>query len=202
MKYISVILFFLACLISQQSLGQQVTERQKDVDITDTTRATRTIIDREDSSSRKVKKLFQPNAKKAGMYSSILPGLGQAYNRQYWKLPLVYAVLGTAGYFIKTNLDNYNKYRQAYIYSIDGDPTTINEFEQYSSSDLQSLQNNYRKNLDLTVLLTALGYSIQILDAVASAHLKNFDISPDISMQMQPVIAPNYIGMGLVMNFK
>ncbi len=162
----------------------------------------RTVISRVDSNGRKIKKLFEPNAKKSGMYSSILPGLGQAYNRQYWKLPLVYGILGTAGYFIKFNLDNYQKYRRAYVYSIDGDPATTSEFTQYSSSDLKSLQDSYRKNLDLTVLLTALGYTIQIMDAVASAHLKNFDVSPDISMRMLPVVAPNYIGVGLVMNFK
>ena len=54
----------------------------------------------------------------------------------------------------------------------------------------------------MTVLLTALGYTVQVIDAIASAHLKNFDISRDISLRIQPVAQPNYIGMGLAVNFK
>lgn len=136
------------------------------------------------------------------MYSSILPGLGQVYNRQYWKVPLVYAILGTAGYFIRYNYNQYATYRRSYIYSIDGDPSTLSEFPLYSAQDLQRLQNQYRKDLDIIVLLTSVGYALQIMDAVTSAHLHNFDISKDISMKMQPVIQNNFIGVGLVMNFK
>lgn len=154
-----------------------------------------------DTSTIKKKKIFEPNPKKAGMYSSILPGLGQTYNRQYWKVPLIYGILGTAGYFIGYNYNKYTQYRQAYIYAIDGDPSTNGEFPLYSAGDLQRLQNNYKKDLDIIVLLTSVGYALQIMDAVASAHLKNFDVSRDISMQMKPVIQQNYIGFGLVVNF-
>lgn len=151
----------------------------------------------------KKKKVFEPNAKKAGMYSSILPGLGQAYNRQYWKIPVVYAILGTAGYFIGFNYNKYTEYRQAYIYAIDGDISTGNKLsETYDAQSLQRLQNNYKKDLDVIVLLTSVGYALQIMDAVASAHLKNFDVSRDISMQMKPMVQNNFVGVGLVMNFK
>jgi len=150
----------------------------------------------------KKKKVFEPNAKKAGMYSSILPGLGQVYNRQYWKVPVVYAILGVAGYFIAYNYTNYRDYRQAYIYAIDGDPATVGKYPLYDAPDLQRLQESYKKDLDVIVLLTSVGYAMQIMDAVASAHLKNFDISRDISMQMRPVLQQNYVGVGLVMNFK
>lgn len=153
--------------------------------------------------STKKRKVFEPNAKKAGMYSSILPGLGQAYNRQYWKIPVVYAILGTAGYFIGFNYNKYTEYRQAYIYAIDGDPGTGNKLsESYDAQSLQRLQNNYKKDLDVIVLLTSVGYALQIMDAVASAHLKNFDVSRDISMQVKPMVQNNFVGVGLVMNFK
>src|SRR5690606_22413524 len=144
------------------------------------------------------KKIFEPNPKKSGMYSSILPGLGQAYNRQYWKVPIVYAVLGTAGYFIVYNYNKYTDYRQAYIYAIDGDPSTndVRLNTIYDAQSLQRLQNNYKKDLDVIVLLTSVGYALQIMDAVASAHLKNFDISKDISMQMKPMVQNNFVGMG------
>lgn len=149
------------------------------------------------------KKVFEPNPKKSGMYSSILPGLGQAYNRQYWKVPVVYAILGTAGYFIGFNYNKYTEYRQAYIYAIDGDIGTKNKLsEAYDAQSLQRLQNNYKKDLDIIVLLTSVGYALQIMDAVASAHLRNFDVSRDITMQVKPMVQNNFVGMGLVMNFK
>lgn len=174
---------------------------------TDTARKPRpakTVLQTNTDTIPKKKKLFEPNPKKAGMYSSILPGLGQVYNRQYWKVPVVYAILGTAGYFIGYNYQQYSNYRQAYIYAIDGDPSTNAEeqYALYDASDLQRLQNSYKKDLDIIVLLTSVGYALQIMDAVVSAHLKNFDISRDISMEMKPVLQNNYVGFGLVVNFK
>lgn len=150
-----------------------------------------------------IKKLFEPNAKKAGMYASIFPGLGQVYNRQYWKIPIVYAILGTAGYFIGYNYNRYSKYREAYIYAIDGDPATFSqEYGLYDGQQLQRLQSSAKKDLDVLVLLTSVGYALQIMDAVASAHLRNFDVSRDISMQVKPLLQSNFVGVGLVMNFK
>ncbi len=148
---------------------------------------------------------FEPKPKKAGMYSAILPGSGQFYNRQYWKVPAIYVGVAAAGYFINFNLTNYQKYRKAYYTRIDNDPTTVDtdiETKNYTTENLKQLQDQYRKWLDMTVLLTALGYTVQVIDAIASAHLKNFDISRDISLRIQPVAQPNYIGMGLAVNFK
>jgi hypothetical protein len=145
---------------------------------------------------------FQPNPKKSGMYSAILPGLGQLYNKQYWKVPVVYVGLAVAGYFIVNNLSNYRSYRQAYVNRINN-PDYIDKYTGvYDEAQLQQLQNDYSKYLDITVLITSIAYVLQVLDAVTSAHLKNFDISRDISMRMKPVIYPTGAGIGLVMNFK
>lgn len=148
---------------------------------------------------------WEPKPKRAGLYSAIIPGTGQLYNRQYWKIPIVYGALGAGAYFINFNLQQYRKYRRAYLYRIDNDPSTFDNDEaikQYSDENLQQLQNEYRKDLDVAVLLTALGYTLQIMDAVASSHLRNFDISRDISMQMKPMLVNGGIGFGLAMNFK
>jgi hypothetical protein len=148
---------------------------------------------------------WEPKPKRAGLYSAIFPGGGQIYNRQYWKLPIVYGALGAGAYFINYNLDKYRTYRRAYIYDIDGDPTTVTtdpEVRRYTTDNLKELQNDYRKDADLAILLTAVGYALHIMDAVASAHLKNFDISRDISLQMKPMLHSNGIGFGLAMNFK
>lgn len=145
----------------------------------------------------------QPNAKKAGLYSALLPGTGQLYNKQYWKLPVVYAGAGAAVYFFIDNQKKYRKYRQAYIARIDNDPTTIDKEKLRTTEELQYLQNEYKRFLDMTGLLTAVGYTMQILDAVVFAHLKDFDISRDISLKMQPVTLPNGgVGIGLAMRWK
>jgi Family of unknown function (DUF5683) len=148
-------------------------------------------------------KPWQPNPKKAGLYSAIIPGMGQIYNRQYWKVPVIYAGITIAGYFIVNNLDKYQSYRKAYINRINNP----NYKDQYTGiyddpTQLQQLQNEYNKYLDLAVLFTGIGYALQVVDAVTSAHLKNFDISRDISLHMKPVAVPNGLGLALVVNFK
>lgn len=144
---------------------------------------------------------FQPEPKRAGMYSALFPGLGQAYNRQYWKLPIVGAGLGAAVYFIDFNTRQYQRYRKAYITRIDQIPD--NDLEpQYDREGLRQIQEGYRKNRDMTILLTAVGYAVQIMDAVASAHLRNFDMSEDLSLQFGPVATPQGPGLGLVFHWK
>lgn len=148
-------------------------------------------------------KPWQPNPKKAGLFSSILPGSGQFYNRQYWKVPIVYAIGAVSAHFITKNLNLYLSYRKAYI----GRIVNANYVDEYTLlkldvTQIKQYQDDYKKNLDLTTLLSGVAYALQIMDAVTSAHLKNFDMSRDISMHMLPVVFPNGAGLGLVMNFK
>lgn len=150
----------------------------------------------------KKKEPFQPNPKKAGLYSAIVPGLGQLYNRQYWKVPVVYAGLAVAGYFFIDNLNNYQDYRKAYIGRINNPYPTDKYVAIYTTDQLQQLQNDYNKYLDMTVLFSTVGFAMQVIDAITSAHLKNFDISRDISLKMRPVVTPFGPGLGLVMNMK
>jgi hypothetical protein len=145
---------------------------------------------------------FQPNPKKAGLFSAILPGAGQFYNRQYWKLPVIYGGLLIAGYFISDNLTNYISYRKAYIGSINNPYRTDPYVNIYTTDQLQQLQDDYSKFLDMSILFTGIGYIAQILDAVAYAHLHNFDMSEDLSIRIKPVVYPQGAGLGLVVNFK
>lgn len=152
---------------------------------------------------------FQPNPKRAALLSAMLPGAGQIYNRQYWKVALVYAGVGASAYFLVDNTNQYQKYRKAYVARLT-DPNVQDEFTNLWTIDpnvtrnnLQTLQDAYKRYLDLTILLTAVGYTLQVLDALAFAHLKNFDISPNISMRLRPVAMPNNgAGVGLVMQWK
>ncbi len=146
---------------------------------------------------------FQPNPKKSALYSAILPGAGQLYNRQYWKVPVVYAGVAVAAYFLIDNSREYQRFRRGYIARINNANVQDEFTDKYSGAQLQVLQNAYRKYLDMTILFTGLGYTLQVLDALTFAHLKNFDVSKNISMRMRPVAMPaGDPGFGLVMNFK
>lgn len=151
----------------------------------------------------KSKNPFAPKPKKSALYAAILPGSGQIYNRQYWKVPVVYGLAAVAGYFLVDNTKNYRKYRKAYVSRL-SNPAYQDEFTGVRSlTDLQTLQDYYKKNLDLTYLLTGVGYLLQVVDALAFAHLKNFDVSPNISMRAAPLAAPNGgLGVGLVLGWK
>ena len=148
------------------------------------------------------KHVFQPNPKRAGLYSAILPGLGQFYNRQYWKIPVIYGGLAVAGYYFADNLTNYQNYRKAYIGRINNPYPTDKYVGIYTVDQLQQLQNDYNRFLNLTVLFTGVGYTLQVLEAITGAHLKNFDVSRDISLHAQPAVFPKAIGISVAVNFR
>lgn len=124
---------------------------------------------------------------KAALLSAALPGMGQAYNKKYWKIPIIYAGFAGLGYWIGHNTKNYKTFREAYRLRIDDDSLTIDRFtEQYSSGDLKILKDFYKRNLDLSVILTIVWYSLNIIDAAVDAHLFEFDVSDNLSMRIEP----------------
>lgn len=143
------------------------------------------------------------NPKKAGLYSALIPGGGQMYNGEYWKLPIVYGAIGTGIGFIIHNNKNYKsaqlEYSKRLSLKTDLNPKYAN-FDMYM---LEEEQNYYKEYLDMSVLLTSLGYILQIMDAVAFNHLKGFDISPDISLRfkMSP-LQYNQVGIGFALSLK
>jgi len=145
---------------------------------------------------------FQPEPKRSGLLSAIIPGLGQAYNHQYWKIPVIYTGVAASAYFLSYNNHQYQTYRKAYIARIDSDPATTDDYTGiYTTDALKQLQDGYKKYLDLTVLLTGVGYMLQVMDAVVYAHLRNFDMSRNLSMKVAPVLAPGYTGIGIALNY-
>ena len=141
--------------------------------------------------------------KKATLYSTFLPGLGQAYNKKYWKIPLIYAGFGTIGYFIHWNNDNYKIMRQAYSDLTDGNDETRSyedlEAAQYYDLDNPTDFNNfktgldkqrsyYRRNRDLLIISIVGFYGLNIIDASVDAHLYDFDISEDLTFNWQPTM--------------
>jgi hypothetical protein len=143
--------------------------------------------------------------KKTALFSAVVPGLGQFHNKQYWKIPVIYGLIGVSVYFLNDNIKNYNALRREIAGRESLDPNFIGNPDYRNYKDVQTLkdaQDYYRRNLDLTALLTAVGYTLQVIDAVVFAHLKGFDISDDISLNLRPVLTPQGgAGFGLVMKF-
>jgi hypothetical protein len=140
---------------------------------------------------------------KAAFYSAIVPGLGQAYNKKYWKIPIIYGALGTGIYSYATNNTKYHRYRDAYISRLSG----------YSNGDLSNLDNErliagqkfYQKNRDLSLLVTVGIYILNIVDANIDAHLIQFNVSENLSVTPQLIeddLTRNQnLGVGLTFNF-
>lgn len=136
--------------------------------------------------------------------STIIPGWGQIYNKKYWKVPLVYAALGTTVYFAIDNHTQYRKYIDAFELRVDDDPTTIDQFDpSISTENLIILQDQYRKWRDLSLILTGLGYALNIIDAHVDAHLFYYDVSDDLSLNWKPTIIQNpyYNSIGVSVKF-
>jgi hypothetical protein len=124
--------------------------------------------------------------KKATIMSACLPGLGQAYNKKYWKIPVLYAGIGTFVYFISYTNGQYHTFKDAYLLRTDGDSTTVDDQPDYSESQLKENVDFYRRYRDLNVILLAAVYTLNIVDANVDAHLFTFDVSNDLSMSLHP----------------
>ncbi|HRS53597.1 MAG TPA: DUF5683 domain-containing protein [Bacteroidales bacterium] len=124
--------------------------------------------------------------KKAAWMSAVLPGLGQAYNKKYWKIPIIWAGTGAISFSVAYNRNKYVTYRNAYKLRIDNDTTTIDKFPFFSTNYLQTLKNYYRRNLELSIICAAALYTLNIIDATVDAYLYDFNINDDISVALTP----------------
>lgn len=120
------------------------------------------------------------------LYAAICPGLGQIYNKKYWKLPILYAGLGTAIYFIAFNQHYYNYYTNQ-LNAVNANPNS----SIYNASELSSIINYYHNDRDLSIIITAGIYLISIVDANVDAQLNGFNVSDDISVKFTPSLLPN-----------
>ena len=151
------------------------------------------------------------SAKRATIYSAVLPGLGQAYNKKYWKIPIIYAGFGTLIYLININSGEYHKFRDAYTIVATGDTANFpnNEYIVKYNANLKQLQegrNYYRRNMELNYILTGLLYILNIIDASVDANLYNFNVNDELSLKFQPVRNENIFSrgptMGLTLSFR
>lgn len=193
------VLVCLALLVLAPTLRGQDTTRRAAADtvvrpVTDTAVKPVAVLTDTTASIIRLPARAPHSPRKAALYSAILPGLGQAYNREYWKMPLVYAAIGTCTYFFVWNMDNYRTYRDAYRLSMDGNPDTKVPdpfLAAQSPQYLKAYRDYYRQNVDYSVLFFVLAYTLNIADATVFAHLRNWDMSDDLSMRVSPAIINN-----------
>lgn len=145
--------------------------------------------------------------KKAAAMSAVLPGLGQAYNKKYWKIPIIYAGFAGLAYSFNFNQTKYVTYRNAYKYRIDNKPETVDGFVgKYTDDELNTLQQYYHRYRDLSVIGAAFLYVLNIIDASVDAHMFTFDVSDNLSFDLRPTFintaGVNPYTTGLSLNIK
>jgi len=154
----------------------------------------------------------------ATIRSAIIPGWGQVYNRKYWKLPLVYGAIGFPAFLIVNNKKWYDRARYAlsivannrYAGPAAADslsrvhPQLLVLVNQKAQGSLINFRNESRKNMDYSVLFTALMWGLNVVDATVDGHLKAFNVSDDLSLKIRPTFipGPNVPGVSLVVNFR
>ncbi len=160
------------------------------------------LRDRDTIKAPSIKGIDMLAPSKAAFYSAILPGLGQAYNKKYWKIPIVYGAMGTSIYFYLDNNKKYHRYRDAYKRRLAG--FTDDEFDYLDNGRLIQAQRFYQRNRDLSLLITGLFYILNIVDANVDAHLLQFNVNDNLSVN--PEVYPNDINqrpnIGLTLNIK
>jgi len=156
--------------------------------------------------SNSIKKEIDPlRPAKAAFYSAVLPGLGQVYNKRYWKLPLIYGGIGASIYFYDVNNKNFKRYRNAYKRRLSG--FTDDEFQSiiFDNDRLIDGMNFYKKYRDQSMLFIIGTYFLNILDANIDAHLKQYNLNQNLSvkpyMNQNPIVSDHHFGVSLNFNF-
>jgi len=194
----SLLLFGLALSFAGGVRAQETGAGQTGAD------SLKTALARDGVRVEKVEKIpINPLApSRAAFYSGVLPGLGQAYNKRYWKIPIVLGAIGTGTYMYLRNDDFYDRFRDAYKRRLAG--FTDDEFWDLNKTDgfipanpdlsddaLQDAQERYQRDRDLALLITIALYALNIIDANVDAHLKQYNVNEDLSLKMQPYLDIN-----------
>ena len=193
---------------TQDTSNIKISKKNEPIEIADTAK----WVDKEpmklDANLLNIKPKFKPNPKKAVIYSAIFPGLGQIYNRKYWKLPLIYGGFIGISYGITWNGQYYGDYKDAFSAISSDDFRSDANFSKWKDMAPQSMRNQdisdanaewlkgqfkrkknvYRRNRDLCIIGAVGIYALCMIDAYVDAHLFDFDISPDLSLRVEPTV--------------
>lgn len=145
--------------------------------------------------------------RKAILYAAVLPGMGQIYNKKYWKLPLVYGGFAGFGYGIHFYQKGYKEFKGGLFDLLEsGETSIIVRGEEWTEPELRTIVDRYRRERDFFIILTAGMYLLQMIDAHVDAHLKEFDLNPSLQVSIQPVMNYDMLtgrtaGFSLVLKF-
>jgi hypothetical protein len=150
--------------------------------------------------------------RKAAVRSAIIPGWGQVYNGKVWKVPIVYTAIGIPAGLFFYNKAWYDRTNYAYSVSLSPNPPQdsldkvhpdlLPLVERNASSSLVNYRNDFRRSMDYCVLFFLLAWGLNIVDATVDAHLKEFNVTPDLALKLKPVLSNNNYGVGLVLGFR
>jgi len=147
------------------------------------------------SSNRYDSAMKAHSPKKAALRSAILPGWGQVYNKKYWKVPIVYGALGVCGGVFFYNMGNYKDtrfaYRVKYNMRVNGTDSALfsqikPKLKPLDEESLRFYRNQFRRDIDYSALFFLLLWGLNVIDATVDAHLKSFDVSPELSLRIKP----------------
>ena len=142
---------------------------------------------------------------KAGLYSAVLPGLGQYYNKKYWKIPVVWGGIGTGVGIALWNNKKYNRYRNAFLAELNGQTHEFSDIPGINKEVLGRTQDKFKRQRDYSIAITGLVYALNIIDAVVDAHLYDQKHDPDLAIK-PTVIYDEFSNQnakaGLSINFK
>ncbi len=151
------------------------------------------------------------NPTRAFLYSAVLPGLGQAYNTKYWKIPVVYSALGGVAFLFNYNNKQYNRYLYGYKELREHEADSTSQITIFTDNPeietIKQYKDKFRRNRDLSALIFIVVYVLNFIDATVDAHLYDFDISDDLSFKIRPEVLPIYTlqnsnTIGLTFSFK
>lgn len=200
--WLAIILAGMAASLPGTAEAQQTNRRQRII-IVDSTLHGKDSSDYVDSIRRK-------DIRKATIRSAIIPGWGQITNRQAWKVPIVYGGLSIPAYMFYSNVNRYRDLRDAYrLLMTPGYVVNELDFPEYLRpllgypNSIRTYRDSYRRDVDYSVLYFIGAWGLNVVDATVFAHLRDFDVSDDISMRFKPVMDPQAksVGVGLVFEF-
>jgi hypothetical protein len=149
------------------------------------------------SNSKSYAQIQKKSPKKAAILS-VVPGAGQFYTKKYWKIPIIYSALIASGYYINDNNNQYKFYKNTYLNRQDGISDNLN----YNNNELIVLKDFYKRNREISVMLFSLTYLLNIIDASVNAHLFEYEVNENLSIQIEPIKMIDFHHTGIALNFK
>jgi len=212
MRCIKIVILFICVFIASNLNAQNSKQQLANSNLIDTSvkvKADTTIIAKDTVAKDSfVKKKHDPA--KATRRSAIIPGWGQAYNHQYWKIPIVYGVLAIPASTFVYNNKWYKKTKEAYEIVVNEETDRYDEIDPKlqplvnDPASLQYYRNTFRRDRDYSILFFLIAWGVNVVDATVFGHLKDFDVSDDLSMHLKPDYDPitKQPNVGVAFNIK